>query len=371
MSASVTIPSNLLPSDGRFGAGPSRVRKEQVRCLNAAGSDLLGTSHRQAPVKNLVGSIREGLSTLFDLPEGYEVVLGVGGSTAFWDAASFGLVESKAQHLSFGEFGAKFAKATDKAPFLEASSILTAEPGTRPSPQAQAGVDFYAWPQNETSTGVAAPVHRVQGADDGALVAIDATSAAGGLSVDIAETDVYYFAPQKNFASDGGLWLAIMSPAALARAERLAENRWIPEFLSLTTAIENSRKNQTYNTPALATLLTLDEQIRWINDSGGMEFAATRTAESASLIYQWAQDHQHAEPFVKNAQDRSNVIVTVDFDSTIDAASVASTLRSNGIVDVEPYRKLGRNQLRIATFVATPPQDVADLLTCIDYVLEH
>lgn len=366
----VTIPDVLLPSDGRFGAGPSRVRPEQIRALNDSGRYLLGTSHRQAPVKNLVGSIRGGLTELFSLPDGYEVVLGVGGSTAFWDVASFGLVESKAQHLSFGEFGAKFAKATDKAPFLSPSSILTAEPGGRPVPQAESGVDVYAWPQNETSTGVAAPVHRVQGADSGALVVIDATSAAGGLAVDIAETDVYYFAPQKNFASDGGLWLAVMSPAALDRAEKLAAQRWIPDFLSLSTAIENSRKNQTYNTPALATLVTLESQLRWINDAGGLGFAAARTADSASRVYEWAQSHRLASPFVAKPEDRSNVIVTVDFNDSVDAAQLASTLRANGIVDVEPYRKLGRNQLRIATFTATDPEDVSALLKCIDYVLE-
>ncbi|WP_324615220.1 phosphoserine transaminase [Nesterenkonia sedimenti] len=367
----LTIPAELLPADGRFGAGPSRVRPEQVRALNDAGPRLLGTSHRQAPVKNLVGSIREGLHTLFNLPEGYEVVLGVGGSTAFWDIASFGLVESKAQHLSFGEFGSKFAKATDKAPHLEASSILTAEPGTRPVPQAEAAVDVYAWPQNETSTGVAAPVHRVEGADDDALVVIDATSAAGGLAVDIAESDVYYFAPQKNFASDGGLWIAVMSPAAVERAQRIAQQRWIPDFLSLTTAIDNSRKNQTYNTPALATLVTLGEQISWLNDSGGMDFAAARTADSAGRVYQWAEAHRSAAPFVQKPEDRSDVIVTVDFDDSVDAAALASTLRTNGIVDVEPYRKLGRNQLRIATFVATDPEDISALLSCIDYVLDQ
>lgn len=366
----VTIPDELLPADGRFGAGPSRVRSEQMRSLNNAGRHLLGTSHRQAPVKSLVGSIREGLSELFSLPEGYEVVLGVGGSTAFWDVASFGLVSSKAQHLSFGEFGAKFARATDQAPHLQPSSIHTAEPGTRPLPRAEEGVDVYAWPQNETSTGVAAPVHRVQGADDGALVVIDATSAAGGLRVDVSDTDVYYFAPQKNFASDGGLWIAVISPAAAERAERIASKRWVPEFLSLTTAMENSRKNQTYNTPALATLVTLDDQIQWINSSGGLDFAASRTAESAALVYRWAEDRSDATPFVTRAEDRSDVIVTVDFDPSIDAASLASTLRANGIVDVEPYRKLGRNQLRVATFVATPPEDVSALLRCIDYVLE-
>lgn len=366
----ITIPAELLPQDGRFGAGPSRVRPEQVRALTAAGRRLLGTSHRQAPVKSLVGSIREGLGELFTLPEGYEVVLGVGGSTAFWDIASFGLVESKAQHLSFGEFGGKFAKATDSAPFLEPSSIISSEPGTRPRAEAEPGIDVYAWPQNETSTGVAAPVHRVHGADEGSLIVIDATSAAGGLAVDIAQTDVYYFAPQKNFSSDGGLWVAIMSPAALERAEKLAAQRWVPAFLSLTTAMENSRKDQTYNTPALATLVTLEEQIRWINGSGGLGFASARTAESAGRVYEWAEGHRLATPFVAQPEDRSNVITTVDFSDAVDAAAVATTLRANGIVDVEPYRKLGRNQLRIATFVSTDPEDVSALLKCIDYVLD-
>ena len=367
----VTIPSELLPSDGRFGAGPSKVRPEQVQALNDAGRSLLGTSHRQAPVKDLVGEIREGLHTFFHAPEGYEVVLGVGGSTAFWDIAGFGLVEQKAQHLSFGEFGSKFAKATDNAPHLQPSSILKAEPGTRPAPQAEPGVDVYAWPHNETSTGVAADVTRVQGADAGSLVLVDGTSAAGGLAVDISQTDAYYFAPQKNFASDGGLWLAMMSPAALERAEKLAAQRWIPDFLSLTTAIDNSRKNQTYNTPALATLVTLAEQVRWLNTSGGMDFAAARTADSAGRVYAWAEAHELATPFVQRTEDRSNVIVTVDFDDSVDAAEIASTLRANGIVDVEPYRKLGRNQLRIATFVSIEPEDVSQLLKAIDYVLER
>ena len=367
----VTIPSELLPSDGRFGAGPSKVRPEQVQALNDAGRSLLGTSHRQAPVKDLVGEIREGLHAFFHAPEGYEVVLGVGGSTAFWDIAGFGLVEQKAQHLSFGEFGSKFAKATDNAPHLQPSSILKAEPGTRPAPRAEPGVDVYAWPHNETSTGVAADVTRVQGADAGSLVLVDGTSAAGGLAVDVSQTDAYYFAPQKNFASDGGLWLAMMSPAALERAEKLAAERWIPDFLSLTTAIDNSRKNQTYNTPALATLVTLAEQVRWLNDSGGMDFAAARTADSAGRVYAWAEGHELATPFVQRPEDRSNVIVTVDFDDNVDAAEIASTLRANGIVDVEPYRKLGRNQLRIATFVSIEPEDVSQLLKAIDYVLEQ
>lgn len=367
---SITIPANLLPQDGRFGAGPSKVRQEQIDALAAASKTVLGTSHRQAPVKNLVGSVREGLSQFFRAPEGYEVVLGVGGSTAFWDVAAFGLVEKKAQHLSFGEFGSKFASATNKAPFLEASSIITSEPGTRPAAQAEAGVDVYAWPQNETSTGVAAPVKRVPGADQDALVLVDATSAAGGLDVDVAESDVYYFAPQKNFASDGGLWLGLFSPAALERAAAIkASGRWIPDFLDLQTAIDNSRLNQTYNTPSLSTLVTLDAQVQWLNANGGMDFASARTADSAGRIYSWADASEFATPFVAKPEERSNVIATVDFDESVDAAAVAKVLRANGIVDTEPYRKLGRNQLRIATFVAIEPSDVSALLSSIDYVV--
>jgi phosphoserine aminotransferase len=367
---SITIPADLLPKDGRFGAGPSKVRQEQIDALSAASKSILGTSHRQAPVKNLVGSVREGLSQFFRAPEGYEVVLGVGGSTAFWDIASFGLVEKKAQHLSFGEFGSKFAAATNKAPFLDASSIIKSEPGTRPSAQAEAGVDVYAWPQNETSTGVSAPVHRVAGADEGALVLVDATSAAGGLDVDVAQSDVYYFAPQKNFASDGGLWLGLFSPAALERAARIkASDRWIPDFLDLQTAIDNSRLNQTYNTPSLSTLVTLDAQVQWLNSNGGLDFASSRTADSAGRIYSWADASGFATPFVTNPDERSNVIATIDFDESVDAAVVAKVLRANGVVDTEPYRKLGRNQLRIATFVAIEPADVSALLASIDYVV--
>ncbi len=366
-----TIPEELLPADGRFGAGPSKVRPEQLAALSAAHR-LLGTSHRQAPVKNLVGEIREGLSALFAAPEGYEVVLGVGGSTAFWDIAAFGLVERKAQHLSFGEFGAKFASATDKAPFLEASSVISSAPGTRPDPAPESGVDVYAWPHNETSTGVFAPVQRVQGADDGALVVVDATSAAGGLAVDVSQSDVYYFAPQKNFASDGGLWLGLFSPAALARVERIAASgRWVPDFLNLKTAVDNSRLNQTYNTPSLSTLVTLAEQVRWLNGNGGLDFATGRTADSAARVYNWAEASGYASPFVADPAARSNVIATIDFDDSIDAAAVAKTLRANGVVDVEPYRKLGRNQLRIATFVSIEPEDVSALTRCIDYVIEH
>lgn len=371
-STPLTIPANLRPLDGRFGAGPSKVRPEQVAALSAAGASLLGTSHRQAPVKNLVGEVRSGLRDFFNAPDGYEVIMGVGGSTAFWDVASFGLVEKKAQHLSFGEFGSKFASATNNAPFLDASSIITATPGTRPVSSAEAGVDVYAWPQNETSTGVAAPVKRVAGADDGALVLVDATSAAGGLHVDVSESDVYYFAPQKNFASDGGLWLGLFSPAALERAARIAAtDRWVPDFLNLKTAIDNSLVNQTYNTPALSTLVTLNEQVKWLNANGGLDFASQRTADSAGRLYSWAEASSVATPFVVNPEDRSNVIVTIDFDDSVDATAVAKVLRANGIVDTEPYRKLGRNQLRVATFVAIEPDDVTALTKCIDYVIEN
>ncbi|GAB3660726.1 phosphoserine transaminase [Zhihengliuella somnathii] len=372
MSKQLTIPSDLLPADGRFGAGPSKVRPGQLDALVAAGASVLGTSHRQAPVKNLVKSVQEGLLELFQAPEGYQVVLGVGGSTAFWDTAAFGLVENKAQHLSFGEFGSKFAKATDNAPFLADSSIITSAPGTRPSPVAEPGVDVYAWPQNETSTGVAAPVARVAGADEGSLVVVDATSAAGGLDVDVAEADVYYFAPQKNFASDGGLWLALFSPAALERADRIAaSDRWVPDFLNLKTAIDNSAKNQTYNTPSLATLVTLDDQIKWLNGQGGLAWASARTADSASRVYEWAAASQVATPYVVNPEERSNVIATIDFDESVDATAISRALRANGVVDTEPYRKLGRNQLRIATFVSIEPDDVTALTRCIDYVLEN
>lgn len=372
MSTVLTIPEELLPADGRFGAGPSKVRAEQIQAISEAGTALLGTSHRQAPVKNLVRDIQEGLLSFFKAPAGYEVVLGVGGSTAFWDIAAFGLVKNKAQHLSFGEFGSKFASATNNAPFLEASSIITSAPGSCPVPVAEAGVDVYAWPQNETSTGVVAPVTRVEGADAGALIVVDATSAAGGLAVDVSQTDVYYFAPQKNFASDGGLWIALFSPAAIERAESIAaSDRWVPDFLNLKTAIDNSRLNQTYNTPSLTTLVGLNAQIQWLNANGGIDFASARTADSASRIYDWAEASAVATPYVVRSEDRSNVIATIDFDDSVDASAIAKTLRANGVVDVEPYRKLGRNQLRIATFVSIEPDDVTALLKCIDYVLAN
>ena len=368
----IEIPENLKPADGRFGAGPSKVSTQLSQAVATAGATLLGTSHRQAPVRNLVASVQEGITQLFSAPENYQVVLGLGGATAFWDIAAFGLVRKKAQHLSFGEFGSKFAKATNNAPFLEDSVILQADPGTRPTPRAEHNVDVYAWPHNETSTGVAAPVHRVEGANDDALVLIDATSGAGGLPVDVTQTDVYYFSPQKNFASDGGLWLGLFSPAALERAEEIAaSDRWVPDFLNLKTAIDNSAKNQTYNTPALATLIMLDGQLKRMNTNGGLDFVTARTKDSSDRLYNWAEASSYATPFVTRPEDRSQVIVTIDFDDSVDAATVASILRANGIVDTEPYRKLGRNQLRIATFAAIDPEDVSALTACIDYVVDR
>ena len=364
------IPSDLLPADGRFGCGPSKIRPEQLEALTLGGASILGTSHRQAPVKNLVGELREGLKSLFSLPDGYEVVLGNGGSTAFWDAAAFGLIEKRSENLTFGEFGAKFAVAA-AAPFLTAPHVIKAEAGSRSEVEVVEGVDLYAWPHNETSTGVMAPVTRVQG-DMDALTVIDATSAAGGIDVDIAQTDVYYFAPQKNFASDGGLYIGIFSPAAIERVERIAASgRYIPEFLSLKNAIDNSRLNQTLNTPAISTLLLTNNQVKWINASGGLGWASARTIESSSALYDWAEATSYTTPFVTNPDHRSQVVVTIDFDDSVDAAAVAKALRANGIVDTEPYRKLGRNQLRIATFVAIDPADVRALISSIEYVVEH
>ncbi|WP_414168227.1 phosphoserine transaminase [Streptoverticillium reticulum] len=370
--ADIQIPADIKPADGRFGAGPSKVRPEALAALAATGTSLLGTSHRQAPVKNLVGRVRSGIRELFSLPEGYEVVLGNGGSTAFWDVATHGLIERKSQHLSFGEFSSKFAKAAKLAPWLEEPTVISSEPGTHPEPEAEAGIDVYAFTHNETSTGVAAPLRRVAGADEGALVLVDATSGAGGLPVDIAETDVYYFAPQKSFASDGGLWLAAFSPAALERAARIhASGRHVPEFFSLPTAIDNSLKNQTYNTPALSTLFLLNEQLEWLNGQGGLDWAVRRTAASSQALYGWAEASKHATPFVTDPAKRSQVIGTIDFSDDVDAAAVAATLRANGIVDTEPYRKLGRNQLRVAMFPAIDPADVEALTVCIDYVIER
>ncbi|WP_326611759.1 phosphoserine transaminase [Streptomyces scopuliridis] len=370
--ADIQIPADIKPADGRFGAGPSKVRTEAVDALAATGTSLLGTSHRQAPVKNLVGAVREGVRSLFELPEGYEVILGNGGSTAFWDIATHGLIENKSQHLSFGEFSSKFAKAAKLAPWLADPTVISADPGSHPDPKAEAGVDVYAFTHNETSTGVATPIKHVAGADEGSLVLVDATSGAGGLPVDIAETDVYYFAPQKSFASDGGLWIGVFSPAALERAARVhASGRHVPEFFSLPTAIDNSLKNQTYNTPALATLFLLNEQLKWLNSQGGLDWSVRRTATSSRTLYGWADASKYATPFVVDPAKRSQVIGTIDFADEIDAAAVAKTLRANGIVDTEPYRKLGRNQLRVAMFPAIDPADIAALTECIDYVIER
>jgi phosphoserine aminotransferase len=366
----VALPREILPADGRFGCGPAKVRAEHVAALAGPGAALLGTSHRQAPVKDLVGRVRAGLGDLFRLPAGYEVILGNGGSTAFWDAAAFGLVEKRSQHLVFGEFGGKFAKAA-KTPWLEAPDVREVAAGTRTVAEAVEGIDVYAWPHNETSTGVSAPVSRVAG-DEGALTVIDATSAAGGIDFDLLEADVYYFAPQKNLGSDGGLWFAVVSPAAIERIERIAASgRYIPEFLSLKNALDNSRLNQTLNTPAVATLFLLDQQLDWIRENGGLQWADARTRESSQELYRWAEASTFATPFVADPADRSPVVVTIDFDASVDAAAVAKSLRANGIVDTEPYRKLGRNQLRVATFVSIDPDDVRQLIKAIDYTVER
>jgi len=365
----IIIPAELLPVDGRFGCGPSKVRAEQIAAFSAEGARLMGTSHRQAPVKNLVKRVQEGLMELFHNPEGYEIVLGNGGSTAFWDAAAFSLVEKKAQNLVHGEFGAKFASALTN-PWLDKPTVINGEPGSRLALEVEAGVDSYAYAQNETSTGVVTPVKRLAGADAGALFFTDATSAAGGIDFDPLETDVYYFAPQKNFASDGGLWFSLMSPAAVERAEKIAaSDRYIPEFLSVKTAIDNSRLNQTLNTPAISTLFFLAEQIDWMNANGGLAWADARTKAASQHLYNWADASSFATPFVSNPEHRSQVVVTIDFDAAVDAAAVAKVLRANGIVDTEPYRKLGRNQLRVATFTATDLSDVQKLTQAIDYVV--
>ncbi|MCW3069176.1 MAG: phosphoserine aminotransferase apoenzyme [Solirubrobacterales bacterium] len=373
----LVIPEELRPADGRFGCGPSKVPVRALERLASDGAALMGTSHRQKPVKSLVGEIRAGLRELLSLPDGYEIALGNGGATAFWDAAAFGLVERRALHLTFGEFSQKFAAVTAGAPFLADSATISAEPGDAPDPAlaggpaAEAGADVIAWAQNETSTGVMLPVVRPAGAD-GALVAIDATSGAGGLPVDVSQADAYYFAPQKGFAADGGLWMAVLSPAAQERIAALhASDRWIPEFLSLQTALENSTKDQTYNTPAVATLFLLAEQLRWMLGGGGLEWCVSRTRASSEHLYGWADAHATASPFVGDPAKRSLVVGTIDFADSVDAAALASTLRANGIVDVEPYRKLGRNQLRIGMFPAVDTADVEALTSCIDWVLER
>ena len=367
----IKIPDNLKPTDGRFGSGPSKIRPEALESLYKTGNSILGTSHRQKPVKNVVNRVRTGLTKLFNLPEGYEVIIGNGGSTAFWDIATLNLIEKKSQHLVFGEFSSKFAEAAKAAPFLDEPTVIKVEPGAHPLPKAEIGVDVYALTHNETSTGVAMPIIRPAGTE-GALVLVDATSAAGGLDVDITQCDVYYFAPQKSFASDGGLWIAIMSPAAIARVEKIKKSgRWIPTFFDLTTAIENSRLDQTYNTPAVATLILLAEQIEWMNNNGGLKFAAGRCAQSSGALYEWAEKTPYTTPFVTDPEMRSKVVGTINFDDSIDALEIAKVLRANGIVDTDPYRKLGKNQLRIAMFPSVDPEDVKKLISCIEFVVRE
>jgi phosphoserine aminotransferase len=366
---SIIIPAEIKPKDGRFGCGPSKIRPEALAALSASGNSILGTSHRQKPVKNVVKRVREGLTSLFNLPEGYEVILGNGGSTAFWDIATSGLIDSRSQHLVFGEFSSKFAAAAKEAPFLGEPTVIKTEPGAHPVAVAESGIDVYALTHNETSTGVAMPIIRPAGTN-GALVLVDATSAAGGLLVDAKEFDTYYFAPQKSFASDGGLWIAIMSPAAIARAAKIkASGRWIPAFFDLEIAIENSRLDQTYNTPALVTLMLLAEQIEWMNSNGGLTFAAGRSEKSSNILYSWAEKTSYTTPFVTDPAMRSKVVGTINFDDAIDATKISAALRENGIVDTEPYRKLGKNQLRIGMFPAVEPSDVEALTKCIDHVV--
>jgi phosphoserine aminotransferase len=367
----LAIPADIKPADGRFGCGPSKVRPEQLTALSTSAAALFGTSHRQPPVKNLVGRVRDGLRELFRAPDGYQVILGNGGATAFWDAAAFGLIDRRSLHLTFGEFSAKFASAVAANPFVGDPVIIKAEAGSAPEPQSDPSVDAIAWAHNETSTGVAVGVRRPEGAGD-ALVLIDATSGAGGLPVNLADCDAYYFAPQKNFAGDGGLWLAILSPAALARVDAIASSgRWVPDFLSLPIAVENSLKNQTYNTPAIGTLVLMAEQVDWMLAKGGLDWAVKRTADSSFRLYSWAEASPYATPFVTDPALRSQVVGTIDFTDDVDAAAVAAVLRANGIVDTEPYRKLGRNQLRVAMFPAIEPDDVTALTRCVDWVVER
>ena len=365
----ISIPASLLPADGRFGCGPSKVRPEAAQALADVSKSWLGTSHRQEPVRAVVRSVRAGLTSLFGLPDGWEIILGNGGSTVFWDIATFGLIERQSQHLVFGEFSSKFAAAAAAAPQIDTPELIESAPGTHPTPVARDEVDVYALTHNETSTGVAMTLTRPSGSDG--LVVVDATSAAGGLRWAPHEVDVYYFAPQKCFSSDGGLWIAACSPAAIERIEHInASGRWCPASLDLTIALENSRLDQTYNTPALATLFLLDQQLQWMNGSGGLEFAASRSDESASLLYGWAEKASYASPFVVDPAQRSAVVGTIDLDG-VDATTVSAALRDNGIVDTDSYRKLGRNQLRIGMFPSVDPSDVEALTQCIDWVVER
>jgi phosphoserine aminotransferase len=370
VTSDISIPPDLLPSDGRFGSGPSKVRPQAVEALAAASSDYLGTSHRQAAVRFTVAALRNGVGELLELPDGYEVVVGNGGTTAFWDAATFGLIDRRSQHLSFGEFSSKFAACARAAPHIEAPDVIESPPGTHPDAKASPDVDAYCLTHNETSTGVAMPLTRPEGAEG--LVLVDGTSGAGGLRFDASQTDAYYFAPQKCLASDGGLWIAALSPAAVERIERIAASgRWVPAFLDLKVALDNSRKDQTYNTPALATIHLAVSQIQWIIDNGGMPWAAARCDRSAETIYGWAEASDYARPYVSDPAVRSHVVATVDLDDDLPAATVSKVLRANGIVDTEGYRKLGRNQLRVALYPAIEPDDVAALTRCLDYVAER
>ena len=365
----IRIPADLLPADGRFGSGPSKVRPAALEALATAGRSLMGTSHRQTPVRAVVGRVRSGLRQLFGLPDGYEVVLGNGGTTVFWDAATFGLIDGRSQHLTFGEFSSKFAAAAGAAPHLGDPDVVGSAPGTHPIAAAKPGIDTYALTHNETSTGVMMEIQRPDGADAGALVAVDATSAAGGLRVDPTQFDCYYFAPQKCFGSDGGLWLALLSPAAVERIERIAASgRWIPASIDLKIALDNSRLDQTYNTPALATLFLMADQLDWMLEGGGLEWSASRCDRSAEILYGWAESSSYASPFVEKPDERSRVVGTIDLDPSVDCNTVCAVLRANGIVDTDPYRKLGRNQVRIALFPAIEADDVAALTSCIDHV---
>lgn len=375
--ATITIPPSMLPEDGRFGSGPSKIRPEQVQALDAGATTVLGTSHRQSTIKQIVGSIRAGLAEFLRIPDDYEIVLGNGGATAFWDMACASLITRRAAFGVYGSFSAKFADSAASAPFLEDPVVYRCEPGDCRLPEYTEYVDAYCWAHNETSTGVAAPVHRIAGSlEQGALTIVDATSAAGALPVDISQTDAYYFSPQKAFGSDGGLWIAALSPAAIDRAHGIAQStslegvlRWIPPFLSLKSAIENSRKDQTLNTPAIATLIMLNEQLQWLNNNGGMAWATARCAKNASLLYQWAEQSDYAHPFVADPALRSNSVVTIDLDDRINAKQVTAALRENGILDTSGYRKLGRNQLRVGVFPSVEPADVAALTNCVDYVV--
>lgn len=379
MTNTVTIPSNVLPEDGRFGSGPTKIRPEQIQALDKGARNLLGTSHRQTPIKQVVGSIREGLSEFFQIPDGYEVVLGNGGASAFWDIACASLITRKAAFGTYGSFSSKFAKSAQSAPFLEEPEIFAGEPGTYRLPELTEYVDTYCWAHNETSTGVAAPIKRIAGTkEQGALTLIDATSGAGALPVDISQTDAYYFSPQKAFGSDGGLWVAALSPAAIDRAAGVESSahlegarRWVPPFLSLTSALNNSRKDQTLNTPAVATLIMMENQVRWLNNNGGLDWATARCAKSASILYSWAERSDYAQPFVSDPEARSSAVATIDLDEQVPASQVLAILRENGIVDCAGYRKLGRNQLRVGVFPSVEPSDVTALTACIDYVVEH